>query len=129
MYLFAIFEKRFTLKEGYHYMKNHWLDWFPAMPSYQAYNYRLNQLYWQLEVIIGELMAQMPYQDCYPDISLADSLPIILSKRPYQARVALQVADKGSNPMSSHRQVRCSTKDLYYQRLVLSWCQVSLLRL
>jgi hypothetical protein len=66
MYLFAIFEKRFTLKEGYHYMKNHWLDWFPAMPSYQAYNYRLNQLYWQLEVIIGELMRKVPYQGLLP---------------------------------------------------------------
>jgi hypothetical protein len=110
MYLFGIFQKRFTVKDGYDYMENHWLYWLPAMPSYQAYNYRLNQLYWQLEVI--ELMTQMPYQDCYPDISLTDSLPTILSKRPYQARVALQVADKGSNPMSSHRQVRCSTKDL-----------------
>lgn len=104
MYLFGIFQKRFTVKDGYDYMKNHWLDWFPHMPSYQAYNYRLNQLYWQFEVIIGELMAQLPYQDCYPDISLTDSLPIILSKRPYQAKVALQIADKGY----------CSTKDLYY---------------
>lgn len=104
LHLFGIFQKRFTVKDGYCYMKNHWLDWFPAMPSYQAYNYRLNQLYWQLEVIIGELMAQLPYQDCYPDISLTDSLPIILSKRPYQAKVALQIADKGY----------CSTKDLYY---------------
>jgi hypothetical protein len=104
MYLFGIFQKRFTVKDGYHYMKNHWLEWFPAMPSYQAYNYRLNQLYWQFEVIISESMAQMPYQDCYPDISLTDSLPIMLSKRPYQAKVALQVADKGY----------CSSKDLYY---------------
>jgi hypothetical protein len=70
-------------------------------------------LYWHLEVIIQELMTQMSYRDCYPAISLTDSLPIILSKRPYQAKVALQVADKGSNPMSGHRQVRCSTKNLY----------------
>jgi|GEM_PF-4066768 len=63
-------------------MKNHWLDWFPAMPSYQAYNYRLNQLYWQFELIIGQLMTQMLYQDCYGHISRTDSLPIILSKRP-----------------------------------------------
>jgi hypothetical protein len=55
-------------------------------------------------------MAQMPYQNCYPDISLTDSLPIganslhILSKRPYQAKAALQIADKGC----------CSTKDLFY---------------
>jgi len=37
-------------------------------------------------------------------VCLTDSLPIILSKRPYQAKVALGIADKGF----------CSTKDLYY---------------
>ncbi|MDO1451606.1 hypothetical protein Q0590_35365 [Rhodocytophaga aerolata] len=37
----------------------------------------------------------------------------------YQVKVALQVADKGSNPMSSHRQVRSSTKNLYYHGLKL----------
>jgi hypothetical protein len=38
-------------------------------------------------------------------VCLTDSLPIILSKRAYQAKVALGIADKGF----------CSTKDLYYQ--------------
>ncbi|QHT68897.1 transposase [Rhodocytophaga rosea] len=36
-------------------------------------------------------------------------MPIILSKRPYQAKVALQVADKGY----------CATKNLYYHGLKL----------
>jgi hypothetical protein len=119
MYLFGIMQRRFTVKDSYAYIVNHWLDWFPNLPSYQAYNKRLNDLYWQFEVIARELMSSLSYKDCSPDVSLADCLPIILSKRPYQAKVALQVADKGSNPMSSHRHVRCSTKNLYYHGLKL----------
>lgn len=109
IYLFGILQKRFTIKDGYDYILNHWLDWFPCLPSYQAYNKQLNQLYWPFEVIAQELMKHLCYSDCYPHISLADSLPIILSKRPYQAKVALQVADKGY----------CSTKKLYYHGLKL----------
>jgi hypothetical protein len=109
MYLFSILQRRFTIKDGYDYMLNHWLDWFPSLPSYQAYNKRLNDLYWQFEVIAQQLMKQLSYSDCYANISLADSLPIILSKRPYQAKVALQVADKGY----------CSTKNLYYHGVKL----------
>lgn len=109
IYLFGILQRRFTVKDTYDYIVNHWLDWFPCLPSYQAYNKRLNDLYWQFEIIAKELMNNLCYSDCYADISLADSLPIILSKRPYQAQVALQVADKGY----------CSTKNLYYHGLKL----------
>jgi hypothetical protein len=120
IYLFAILQRRFTIKEGYDYIVNHWLDWFPCLPSYQAYNKRLNDLFWQFEVIAQALMEDISYRDCYVDISLADSLPIganslhILSKKPYQAKVALQVADKGY----------CATKNLYYHGLKLHFLGV-----
>lgn len=109
MYLFGIMQRRFTVKDSYAYISNHWLDWFPHLPSYQAYNKRLNDLYWQFEVLAKALMENLSYSDCYPDVSLADSLPIVLSKRPYQAKVALQIADKGY----------CATKNLYYHGLKL----------
>jgi hypothetical protein len=109
VYMFGIFGKRFTVKDIYSYMVNHWQDWFPNLPSYQAYNYRLNQLYWQFEIIADELIKELSFQDCYGNISLTDSLPIILCKRPYQAKVARAVADKGY----------CSTKKLYYHGIKL----------
>jgi hypothetical protein len=109
MYLFGILQRRFTIKDSYTYILNHWVDWFPHLPSYQAYNKRLNELYWQFDVIAQQLMKHLSYRDCYPNISLVDSLPIVLSKRPYQAKIALQVADKGY----------CSTKNLYYHGLKL----------
>jgi hypothetical protein len=109
IYIFGMFQKRFTVKDIYNYTVNHWQDWFPDLPSYQGYNYRLNQLYWHFEVIINELMRELSFQDCYVNISLTDSLPIILSTRPYQAKVAREVADKGY----------CSTKKLYYHGIRL----------
>ena len=107
VYLFGILQKQFTGKDSYQYMKAHWLSWFPQLPSYQGYNYRINQLYWHLEVIGNQLMSQLCFQHCYLDVGLTDSLPIILSKRPYQAKVAPQAADKGY----------CASKQLYYYGL------------
>jgi hypothetical protein len=109
VYLFGLLQRRFTSKDTYDLIKDYWLSWFPQLPSYQGYNYRINQLYWHLEVIVGDLMSQLSYLDCYQDVCLTDSLPIILSKRPYQAKVALGLADKGY----------CSTKKLYYHGLKL----------
>lgn len=107
VYLFGFLQKQFIGKHTYEYMKAQWLNWFPQLPSYQGYNHRINQLYWHLEVIGDELMSQLCFQDCYLDICLTDSLSIILSKRPYQAKVAPQLADKGY----------CASKQLYYYGL------------
>src|SRR3954469_25610080 len=79
VYLFGLLQRRFTSKDTYDFMKDYWLSWFPQLPSYQAYNHRINQLYWHLEVIVGDLMPQVPFGECYSDVCLTDSLPIILS--------------------------------------------------
>ena len=107
VYLFGLLQKQFTAQHTYQYMQAHWRSWFPQLPSYQAYNRRINQLYWPLEVIGNDLMSQLCFQDCYLDVGLTDSLPIILSKRPYSAKVAPQLADKGY----------CASKQLYYYGL------------
>jgi hypothetical protein len=107
IYLFGLPNRRFTAKDTYELIQDYWLSWFPALPSYQGYNYRINALHWHLEVMVGDLMSQLSFQDCYQNVCLTDSLPIILSKRPYQAKVALAVADKGY----------CPTKNLYYHGL------------
>jgi hypothetical protein len=105
IYLFGLLNRRFTAKDTYDLITDYWLSWFPDLPSYQGYNYRINALHGHLEVIVTDLMSRLSFQDCYQDVCLADWLPILLSKRPYQAKVALGLADTGF----------CSTKDLYYQ--------------
>lgn len=109
IHLFGLLQRRFTAKETYQYIVHHWQDWFPCLPSYQAYNNRLNKLHWQFEVLVADLTSQLSYSDSYADVCLTDSLPIIVSKRPYQAKVARPFADKGY----------CATKRLYYHGLKL----------
>ena len=107
IYLFGLQQRRFTLKDTYELIEDYWSSWFADLPSYQGYNRRMNALHWHLEVIVSDLINKLPFQDCYQDVRLTDSMPIILSKRPYQAKVALGIADKGF----------CSTKHLYYHGL------------
>ena len=107
VYLFGVLQKQFSAQQTYQYMQAHWRSWFPQLPSYQANNRRVNQLYWPLEVIGDALMSQLCFQDCYLDVCLTDWLPIIVSKRANQAKVALALADKGY----------CASKQLYYHGL------------
>mgnify|MGYP000409097100 CR=1 FL=1 len=104
IYLFGLIEHRFTLSQTYKYITDHWADWFPRLPSYQAVNYRINTIGEHFLPLIEALVGQIQQQPALIDVRLTDSLPIILSKRPNSARVALDMADKGY----------CSTKKLYY---------------
>ncbi len=104
IYLFGLIEQRFTLSQTYKYIADHWADWFPQLPSYQAVNNRLNAISSHFVPLIEGLIEQIQQLPALVDVRLTDSLPIILSKRPNSARVALNIADKGY----------CSTKKLYY---------------
>ena len=90
VYLWGISQRRFEQKTIYNYTKNHLLEWFPKLPSYQAFSDRLNRLapafqalaeYW-LSVIGVDLPGQLDY--------IVDSCPIILAKgsRSGRAKVA-----------------------------------------
>lgn len=109
IYLFGTMHKHFRTAHIYAYIQAHWLDWFPALPTYQAFNHRLNQLHWHLEVITTDLLTNMDFSHAYDNLNLIDSMPIILCRRADKARVALTVADKGY----------CVSKDLYYHGIKL----------
>lgn len=109
IYLFGILQGRFTMQRTYDYIVNHWTDWFPKLPSYQAVNYRLNQMGWHFETLVDSLTLRLQNWPALRDVRLTDAFPIILSKRPDSACVAKELADKGY----------CSTKKLYYYGLKL----------
>ena len=44
VYIFGIINGMSKVKPIYTFTSNHLLDWFPQLPSYQAFNYRLNEL-------------------------------------------------------------------------------------
>lgn len=109
IYLFGILKRRFTTRDMYDYIHQHWQSWFPELPSYQAVNYRLNQAGWHFESLIDDLTRRLQDLPASAEWSLTDSMPIVLSRRPYSARVAKTWADKGY----------CPSKNLYYHGLKL----------
>ena len=107
----------YCTKEGYHkksqmhkYVKKHLLSWFPKLPTYQAFNYRLNLLEGAFQGLCNELLAALPSVEWLYEgrkrEALMDSLPIMLSKGNgcERAKIAREIADKGF----------CSTKNLWY---------------
>ena len=107
VYLWGVSQRRFEQKAIYEYTRNHLLEWFPKLPSYQAFSDRLNKLapafqalaeHW-LSVIGVNLQEHMEY--------IVDSCPIILAKGPRSghAKVAGELCEKSYNS---------SRKEWYY---------------
>ena len=97
VYLFGHMQGLHLQRPIYDYARHHWRAWFPALPSYQAFNRRLNQLAPAFEhLITAALTAQVAELAGQAD-RLIDSLPIIMAKWPRcgAARVAREVADQG----------------------------------
>jgi hypothetical protein len=111
MYLFVVSEQRGCLvKEIYSFIKDYWLSWFPTLPSYQAFNNRLNGLACVWPIIFKDLLENYAPANCNPDVSLIDSFPIVTCKgRNRKGKVAREIADKGY----------CSTKNMHYYGLKL----------
>lgn len=111
IYLFGHLQGHFLQRRIYNYIRGHWWAWFPYLPSYQAFNYRLNQLSPSLALLLEELLTQLANGVFQTTDRVLDSLPIMLAKgsRCDSAKVAKEVANKGY----------CSTKKLYYHGVKL----------
>ena len=106
VYLFGHMQGFHQQRRIYDYARHHWRAWFPCLPSYQAFNRRLNQLAPAFERLITAALARPVTALAGQADRLIDSLPISLAKWPRcaAARVAPGVADQGY----------CSTKRSYY---------------
>ena len=108
IYLFGHLQGHFNQKRIYGYMREHFLDWFPDLPSYQAFNRRLNELGGALQILVFELLAHLPqaHRFCSEQDSVIDSLPIMLAvrSRSAKAKVATNEANVGY----------CASKDIFY---------------
>jgi hypothetical protein len=111
VYLFGHFQGHFQQRRLYDYIRGHWFAYFPDLPAYQGFNYRLNQLSPSFALLLGELLNQLSNGSVNPTDHVLDSLPIMLAKgsRADAAKVAKEVANKGY----------CSTKKLYYHGMKL----------
>lgn len=117
VYLFGHLQGHCRQKRIYEYVKQHFSDWFPDLPSYSAFNQRLNQVSEALQVMLYELLAKPSAAECYFDDAVLetdcvmDSMPIVLARgsRSMTAHVAREEADQGY----------CASKQMYYHGVKL----------
>jgi len=111
IYLWGNIQRQFEMKQIYTYTKMHLLEWFPKLPSYQAFNHRLNELapaFQEFAAILLEFPALTAYQST---TAILDSLPIILAKQPRcsRAKVSPELCSKSY----------CASKDEWYYGMKL----------
>jgi hypothetical protein len=106
MFLFGHLQGLQQQRRIYEYVRHHWQQWFPTLPSYQAFNRRLNELVPTFEHLISKMLSTSVGQLAPSADRLIDSMPVMLAKgtRSNRARVAPEVADKGF----------CASKSSYY---------------
>jgi RNA recognition motif-containing protein len=108
-YLYGIAEFHSNKKEMYKHIKDFLLPWFPHLPNYEAFNYRVNQLDYICYEYCCYIMSILQFKNgfCYTEnLVLVDSLPIMMATgfRATQAKVAKCEADLGY----------CASKNIYY---------------
>jgi len=106
IFIYGIMHNQFTIANIYRFTKKFLSSWFPRLPSYQQFNYRLNRIGHVFPALIKDLQTYATQHDISFDISLLDSYPIMMAnaKRSEQAKVAPLLADKGY----------CGSKNTYY---------------
>jgi len=107
-YFFAMLNNHRQQQAIYDYIRHHWLEWFPQLPSYQAFNNRLNNLSAEFAVILDTVL-QETYRGGRFDFStdsLIDSFPVMMAQgnRAKNCQTANDIAAFGY----------CSSKDIYY---------------
>lgn len=105
IYLFCVaFQEKQKVKSMHKYMLDHWIDWFPALPSYETFVSRLNRISSIFPNLVGCLLDDLDKSETEIPVVLTDSMPIITCCHKRKAKVALEMTDKGY----------CSTKGLHY---------------
>ncbi len=110
-YFFGLMQKHHEQRAIFDYIRQHWSGWFPALPSYQAFNRRLNILSAAFEIIISELLSsKLKAADLTTDMVL-DSFPVMIAKgkQSRRSQIARQIADVSF----------CASKQIYYHGVKL----------
>jgi hypothetical protein len=110
IYLFCVNqEQRMKIKQIHSFANDYLRSWFPMLPSYTAFDNRLNRLSEAFKQFAGSLLIDYKPTECSDEVSLLDSLPIITCSGKRTGKVAREITDKGY----------CSTKSMYYYGLKL----------
>ena len=104
-YIWGIFNRKFEVKACYEFIRDYYGDWFPELPSYQAYNNRICNLADAFKTLADVLLCGLELDSSHNDF-VNDSMPIILAgaRRSGRAKVAGEACSKGY----------CASKDMWY---------------
>jgi hypothetical protein len=98
VYLFGQLNEKFKHRQIHRFIQEYWSDWFPALPSYQAFNRRLNLLTDNFQALFAHLLSQLHLNSKHlSEDFLIDSMPVMLAcgTRSRRARVAPEIAKTG----------------------------------
>jgi hypothetical protein len=100
------YENKHKKSEIYDYACRYLKSWFPQLPAYANFNTRLNQLSGAMNGLVALQLEELQIAEnqSIGEISLIDSLPIILCSGKRQGKVAPELSNKSF----------CATKNLYY---------------
>lgn len=105
IYLFCTaYEQKQTIKSMHEHISHYWLSWFPGLPSYQAFNERLNRLASAFPRLVEVLCEDFALEADALEVLLGDSMPIITCAGNRKGKVARQLTDKGY----------CATKKMHF---------------
>lgn len=112
-YFFGMLNNQNQHQKIYDYIAHHWAECFPELPTYQAFNNRLNHLASHFAIITDLLLSEKHrlLDLSETEDSLIDSFPVMLKRGKHAAsgRVASKIANFGY----------CSSKDIYYHGVKL----------
>ena len=94
--LWGIFNRKFEVKACYEFIRDYYGEWFPAFPSYQAFDYRVCYLSDAFKALVDIPLGGLEMDPGHVD-HVIDSMPIILAgaKRSGRAKVASEHCSKG----------------------------------
>ncbi|HMS38627.1 MAG TPA: hypothetical protein PKE69_00130, partial [Pyrinomonadaceae bacterium] len=97
IWFFGHLNQKFNKRQIYDFIQNYWADWFPALPKYQTFSYRLNLLEQTFQSIGEELFTHLRLSQIPEHDHLIDSFPVMLASNghAYTAKVAREIADVG----------------------------------
>ena len=100
------YENKHLKSEIYDYACRYLKSWFPDLPAYANFNTRINNLSSAINALVALQLdsLQITENKSITDMSLIDSMPIILCSGKRQGKVAPELSYKSY----------CSTKNLYY---------------
>jgi len=109
-YIWGIYNRKFEVKACYEFIRDYYGEWFPDLPSYQAYSNRICYLADAFQELAGILLRGLDFDTSHGDYTM-DSIPIVVagSKRSGRAKTANDQCSKGY----------CASKDMFYYGIKL----------